>query len=114
MRTSPKRLAIRTRLALIYTGLLTAALVAFGAGMYLVLRQQLEVSFNAGLIANAEHAAGAFAQDIDADGRLRPTQRLIAQFASTGGRVLVLDAIGTELADSAPPGSPGFRSAPTL
>jgi signal transduction histidine kinase len=105
---SRRRLSIRTRLALIYTGLLASGLVAFGSGMYLVLRAQLDVSFDAGLLANAEHAAGAFAQDVDASGRLRPTARLVAQFASTGGRVLVLDAGGGELADSAPAGSPAL------
>jgi len=35
-------LSIRARLALIYTGLLAAALVAFGAGVLLVLRAELE------------------------------------------------------------------------
>ena len=80
--------------------------------MYLVLRAELEASFNAGLLANAEHAAGAFAQDTDASGRLRPTERLIAQFASTGGRVVVLDAGGAELADSAPAGSPALSIGP--
>lgn len=106
MRRSPARLSIRTRLALIYTGLLAAALVVFGTGMYLVLRDQLERSFNAALLANAEHAAVALAQDIDAEGTLRPSDRLIEQFASTGGRVVVLDAAGTALADSSPPGTP--------
>jgi signal transduction histidine kinase len=109
---SPRRLSIRTRLALIYTGLLASALVAFGSGMYLVLRAELDGSFNAGLLANAEHAAGAFAQDIDASGRLRPTERMIAQFASTGGRVVVLDADGGELADSAPAGSLALSISP--
>lgn len=106
MRRSPARLSIRTRLALVYTGLLAAALVVFGTGMYLVLRDQLERSFNAALLANAEHAAVALAQDIDAEGTLRPSDRLIEQFASTGGRVVVLDAAGTALADSSPPGTP--------
>jgi len=105
--TSSRRpLSIRTRLALIYTGLLAAGLVAFGAGVFLVLRDELERSFDAGLLANAEHAAGAFALDVDAEGRLRPTARLVGQFASTGGRVVVLDQTGTELVDSAPTGSP--------
>jgi Signal transduction histidine kinase len=99
-------LSIRARLALIYTGLLAAALIAFGTGVFLVLREELERSFDAGLLANAEHAAGAFALDIDAEGRLRPTARLVDQFASTGGRVVVLDQTGTELVDSAPTGSP--------
>lgn len=112
MKSPPRRLSIRTRLALIYTGLLAAALVAFGSGMYLVLRAELAASFNAGLLANAEHAAGAFAQDTDAAGRLRPTERLIEQFASTGGRVVVFDASGAELADSAPPGSPALSISP--
>ena len=105
MRRSPARLSIRTRLALIYTGLLAAALVVFGTGMYLVLRDQLERSFNAALLANAEHAAGALAQDVDAEGTLRPSDRLVEQFASTGGRVVVLDAAGTALADSSQPGT---------
>ena len=100
MRQPPARLSIRTRLALIYTGLLAAALVVFGTGMYVVLRDQLEGSFDAGLLANAEHAAGALAQDVDAEGRLRPSERLIQQFASTGGRVVVLDVGGGQLADS--------------
>ncbi|MEX1173281.1 MAG: HAMP domain-containing sensor histidine kinase [Chloroflexota bacterium] len=91
---------IRTRLALLYTALLVAALTVFGAGMYLVLRDELQRSFDASLLANAEHAAGAFAQDLDASGRLRPSGRLLDQFASTGGRVIVLDRTGSELARS--------------
>jgi two-component system, OmpR family, sensor kinase len=94
-------MSIRTRLALIYTGLLAAALIVFGSGVYLALRAELEQSFDASLIANAEHAAGALAQDVDAAGQLRPTDRLIAQFASTGGRVVVLDMAGRTLVDSA-------------
>ncbi len=112
MRPSPRRLAIRTRLALIYTGLLAAALVAFGSGMYLVLRMELDSSFDAGLLANAEHAAGAFAQDVDASRRLIPTDRLVNQLASTGGRLVVLNAAGAELADSAPPDSPALSISP--
>jgi two-component system OmpR family sensor kinase len=112
VKSSPRRRSIRTRLALIYTGLLAAALVVFGSGMYLVLREELEGSFNAGLVGNAEHAAGAFAQDTDVSGRLIPTERLIKQFASTGGRVVVLDASGIELADSAPAGSPALSISP--
>jgi len=80
--------------------------------MYLVLRAELDGSFNSGLLANAEHAAGAFAQDVDASGRLTPTERLIKQFASTGGRVVLLDATGTQLADSAPAGSPALSISP--
>lgn len=99
-----RRVPIRARLALLYTALLAAALAAFGAGMYLVLVGELEHSFDASLRANAEHAAGAFAQDVDQDGHLRPTDRLIGQFASTGGRVVVYDATGAELVDSAPAG----------
>ena len=102
MTPQPRRLSVRTRLALIYTALLAAALIAFGAGMYLVLRDQLAVSFDERLLANAEHAAGAFAQDVGTDGQLRPADRLIAQFASTGGRVVVLDSTGAQIADSAP------------
>jgi two-component system OmpR family sensor kinase len=105
VRRSTRRLSIRTRLALIYTGLLAAALVAFGSGMYLVLRDRLEASFDASLLANAEHAAGALAQDVDVAGRLRPSDRLIQQFASTGGRVVVLDDAGTLIADSSPAGT---------
>ena len=96
---------IRTRLALLYTALLVAALAAFGTGTYLVLRDELQRSFDASLVANAEHAAGAFAQDLDADGRLLPSRRLLDQFAATGGRVIVLDETGTELQESASPGA---------
>ena len=96
---------IRTRLALLYTALLVAALAAFGTGTYLVLRDELQRSFDASLVANAEHAAGAFAQDLDADGRLLPSRRLLDQFAATGGRVIVLDERGTELQESASPGA---------
>lgn len=74
--------------------------------MYLVLRDQLKASFDTSLLANAEHAAGALAQDVDPEGRLRPGDRLIEQLASTGGRVVVLDANGAELVDSADGGRP--------
>ncbi|HEX7949559.1 MAG TPA: HAMP domain-containing sensor histidine kinase [Candidatus Limnocylindrales bacterium] len=106
MRQSRRHLAIRTRLAFIYTGLLAVALATFGAGTFVVLRAELLRSFDASLIANAEHAAGAFAQDVDAAGKLRPTDRLMEQLASTGGRVLVLDRARGVLADSASPGTP--------
>ncbi|HSO28782.1 MAG TPA: HAMP domain-containing sensor histidine kinase [Candidatus Sulfomarinibacteraceae bacterium] len=99
------RPSIRARLALIYTGLLAAALIAFGAGVFLILRDELERSFDTGLLANAEHAAGAFAQDVDGDGVLRASERLLEQLASTGGRVVVLDPDGAALVDSAPPGT---------
>jgi signal transduction histidine kinase len=92
-------------LALIYTGLLAAALVAFGTGVFLVLREELERSFDAGLLANAEHAGGAFAQDVDTGGALQASERLVEQLASTGGRVVVLDPSGAVLADSAAPGT---------
>ena len=98
-------LSIRARLALIYAGLLGAALIAFGAGAFLVLREELQTSFDASLIANADHAAGAFAQDVDAAGDLRPSARLLEQLASTGGRVIVLDQDRTAIADSAPAGT---------
>jgi signal transduction histidine kinase len=104
----PRRRSIRTRLALIYTGLLAVALTAFGAGVSVVLRAQLEASFDAALRANAEHAGGAFAQDVDASGELRPSQRLVDQFASTGGRVVILDSTGSALADSAGSGTPAL------
>jgi signal transduction histidine kinase len=101
----PQRRSIRTRLALIYTGLLAVALIAFGIGVFVVLRAELEASFDAGLRANAEHAGGAFAQDVDAQGALTPSARLVDQFASTGGRIVVLGPDGTVLADSAGPGT---------
>ncbi|MEX1277929.1 MAG: HAMP domain-containing protein, partial [Chloroflexota bacterium] len=103
-----QRPPIRTRLALIYTGLLAGALVAFGTGVFVVLRDELERAFDTALIANAEHAAGAFAQDVDAEGQLRPSEGLIEQFAATGGRVLVLDPRGRVLIDSAPADSIGL------
>jgi signal transduction histidine kinase len=101
-------MSIRTRLALIYTGLLAAALVAFGSGVYLALRAELEQSFDASLIANAHHAADALAQDVDATNQLHPSDRLITQFASTGGRILVLDTAGRTLVDSAPTAPSGL------
>jgi signal transduction histidine kinase len=105
VRVFPRRPSVRTRLALIYTGLLAGALVAFGTGVFVVLRDELQRSFDEALIANAEHAAGAFAQDVDVAGGLKPSERLIKQFAATGGRVVVLDAAGGVLADSAPSGT---------
>lgn len=105
MRPPARGPTIRTRLALIYTGLLVAALAVFGSGVYLVLRTELERSFDASLTANAEHAAGAFAQDVGPDGILRPTTRLLEQFASTGGRILVLAPDGSVIADSAGTGA---------
>lgn len=101
-------MSIRTRLALIYTGLLAAALIAFGSGVYLALRAELEQSFDASLIANAHHAADALAQDVDATNQLHPSDRLITQFASTGGRILVLDTAGRTLVDSAPTTAPSL------
>ena len=111
MRRSRRPLSIRTRLALIYTGLLAAALVAFGAGVFLVLRSELVRSFDAALLANAEHAGGAFAQDVDPSGALHPSDRLVTQFASTGGRVVVLGPDGSVLADSGGPGVEPIRLA---
>ena len=101
MRFRLPELSLRARLALLYTGLLAVALLLFGGGGFLILRDQLERSFDAGLMGNAEHAAGAFALDVSADGRLQPSARLLQQLASTGGRVVVLDPQGSELADSA-------------
>jgi signal transduction histidine kinase len=95
--------SIRTRLALLYSGLLAAALVAFGTGMYVILQSELEQAFDRSLLANAEHAAGALALDLDARGNLAPAARLVSQLASTGGRVLVLGPAGHELSDSAAP-----------
>jgi signal transduction histidine kinase len=107
-----RRLSIRTRLTLIYTGLLAAALIVCGTGVFLVLRAELERSFDAGLLANAEHAGGALARDINGDGVLQAPERLIEQLASTGGRVIVLDPSGAVLADSAGPGADKFPLAP--
>ena len=109
MTSSRRPLSIRTRLAFIYTGLLAAALLAFGAGVFLVLRSELERSFDAALLANAGHAGGAFAQDIDAAGAFHPSTRLVEQLASTGGRVVVLGRDGSVLAESA---APGFEPLP--
>ncbi|MHB8960676.1 MAG: sensor histidine kinase [Candidatus Limnocylindrales bacterium] len=105
-------LSIRLRLALLYAGLLAAALVVFGGGVYVVLSQELQSSFDASLVANAEHAAGAVGQDLAPDGSLAPTPRLVSQLASTGGRVIVLDRAGREIADSAPPAEPALPVTP--
>jgi signal transduction histidine kinase len=82
------------------------ALLAFGAGTFLLLQHELLRAFDDSLAANAEHAAGAFAQDVDASGTLHPSARLLAQLASTGGRVIVLDQKHAVIADSAQPGTP--------
>ncbi|MDA8203329.1 MAG: HAMP domain-containing protein, partial [Chloroflexi bacterium] len=105
MKPSSGQLPIRTRLALLYTGLLVAALVIFGGGLYLVLQNALSASFDRGLLDNAEHARGAFAADVGPDGRLEPSASLLAQFAATGGRVTVFGPDGVLLADSAPTGA---------
>ncbi len=97
-----RQISIRARLALIDAAILGAALLVYGTGVYVVLRDQLEQSFDAQLQANVEHAAGAFAQDVDASGHVVPSKRLVSQFASTGGRVQVLDPAGVVIADSAP------------
>ena len=94
-------------MALLYTGLLAVALLLFGGGGFVVLRDQLQRSFDAGLRANAEHAAGAFSLDVANDARFQPSPRLLQQLASTGGRVVVLDSHGSELADSTP-GAPAL------
>jgi two-component system, OmpR family, sensor kinase len=94
-------LTIRARLALLYTGLLVASLLLFGGGVYVVLRNALETSFDAALVANAQHAAGAFSHEAGPE-RLRPSQTLLEQLAATGGRIVVIDAAGREVADSAP------------
>ncbi len=105
-------LTIRLRLALLYAALLAAALAAFGGGMYVVLSRELQMSFDDSLVANAEHAAGAVSQDVDAAGNLSPTPRLVSQLASTGGRILVLDPAGREIADSAPAAEPALPVTP--
>lgn len=107
-----RRTSIRSRLALLYTGLLVASLVIFGSGMYLVLSDQLYRSFDERLLANAEHIADALAQEVSPSGVLQPTQRLIEQFASTGGRVVVLDPSGATIADSAASGSALYNITP--
>ena len=104
--------SIRVRLALIYSGLLITALLVFGVGVFLVLRGQLEHAFESQLTANAEHAAGAFGEGLKATGSLVPDEVLLAQLAATGGRVLVLDASGAVLGDSAAAGEPELLLAP--
>ena len=100
------RLAIRARLTLLFTGLLAAALLVFGGGLYLILRDQLQRSFDGALLADAAHVAEVLAADIDPGGRLQPPEQLIGELASTGGRVLVLDPGGSVVVDSADPGAP--------
>lgn len=102
MNVRARRISIRARLALFYAAILGAALLVYGSGVYVVLQDQLERSFDAQLLTNVEHAAGAFAQDIDGSGHIDPSPRLVSQFASTGGRVIVLDVDGSVIADSAP------------
>ncbi|MFV2062963.1 MAG: ATP-binding protein [Chloroflexota bacterium] len=107
MNTRARRISIRARLGFIYAAVLGIALLLYGTGVYVVLRDQLERSVDAQLMVNVEHAADAFAQDIDASGRVVPSERLLAQLASTGGRVIVLEPDGSVIADSAQ-GDPGL------
>lgn len=93
------KLTLRARLAFLYTGLLAVALLVFGVGGFLVLRGQLVAAEDAAVLANAEHAGGAFAVDV-VNGVFAPSERLLDQLASTGGRVVVLNADGEELIDS--------------
>lgn len=95
------KLTLRARLAFLYTGLLAVALLLFGAGGFLLLRGQLVAAEDAAVLSNAEHAGGAFALDV-VDGEFAPSDRLLDQLASTGGRVVVLDADGHKLIDSDP------------
>ena len=108
MRLLVQEPSLRARLALIYTGLLAVALMVFGGEVYLILGSELMRSFDAGLRADAEHAAGVLAHEVDDQGVLSAPDALIDLFASTGGRVLVLDGDGRLLADSALPGSPAL------
>lgn len=101
MTTPLRRLSIRTRLALLYTGLLAVALTTFGAGVFLVLRGELDRAFDATLKGNVEHAADAFAQGLVPGGQFAPSETLLRQLVSTGGRAVVLDAAGRLLIDSA-------------
>ena len=97
----PRRRSIRARLATLYTGLLAVALLLFGSGVYVVLRAELVRSFDEAVLASAEHAAGAFALDVDGSGDLAPSRRLLDQLVSTGGRAVVFGADGDVLVDSA-------------
>ena len=109
MRPRSRPLSIRARLALLYAGLLTAALVVFGSGVYLVLRDQLESSFERTLMANATHAADAIAQEVGSHDPTPSVERLVKQLATTGGRVVVLDRAGRPVVDTAAPGTPTLR-----
>ena len=108
MRPRSRPLSIRARLALLYTGLLAAALVVFGSGVYLVLRDQLETSFERTLMANATHAADAIAQEVGSHDPTPSVERLVKQLATTGGRVVVLDRAGRPVVDTAAPGTPAL------
>ena len=112
MRRSAGRLPLRTRLALLYTSLLVGALLVFGGGLFLVLDHALSSSFDQALLDNAEHARGAFATDLGPTGQLAPSSRLLAQFAATGGRVMVLGPTGAVIADSARAGTPPLPITP--
>ena len=101
-------LSIRARLALLYTGLLAVALIVFGSGVYLVLRDQLESSFERTLMTNAAHAADAIAQEVGSHGPTPSVERLVNQLAATGGRIVVLDRAGQPVFDTAAPGTPAL------
>ncbi len=99
---SSHRLPIRIRLALLYTGLLAVALAVFGAGVFFVLRNELDRSFDQALVSSAEHASDALGQEVGSGGQFDPSSVLLNQLVSTGGRAVVLDASGRVLIDSAP------------
>lgn len=112
MTLQPRPLSIRARLALLYTGLLAAALIVFGSGVYVVLRDQLQASFERALAANTEHAADAIAQEVGPNGPASSTGRLVQQLALTGGRVVVLDRAGRTIVDSSDPTIPELPITP--
>lgn len=114
MTGTARQLSIRARLALIYTALLVAALAVFGSALYVVLRDQVQANFDSQLLANAEHAAGALAEDVASGNDLSDSGRLVGQFASTGGRVAVLGLDGQTIVDSAPGQPPIAVSAEDL
>lgn len=112
MRFTPRRRSIRARLAILYTGLLAVALLLFGSAVYVLIRGELIRSFDDGLLASAEHVAGAIALDVDGSPAPAPSRRLLEQLVATGGRVVVFAPDGSVVGDSAQGGAPALPLGP--
>jgi two-component system, OmpR family, sensor kinase len=93
---------VRTRFVVSFTYVLLVVIVALTVPLGIVLRDRARAELEALALTNAQTIAALL--DAERLGRGRPRERLdrdVARFASdVGGRVVVLDADGTVVADS--------------